>query len=1297
MGGLFRAARANRPTPSLPNTVLNIQTSVQGRPRPIGCGTALLAGNIIDIQDFFAIPNFTNASSPSGHAGKGGLFRSSPSAAPQIESYSYYAAVLISLCEGPIISVNRFTGDGITLGTYPSPAAGGTVFTGTQTQQAWAYMAARHPDHALSYRGEACIGFGPMLLGTSASVPSFQFETTFAICGAGPDFPEDANPRDWLTAYLSNEQWGVPGFPASIIGDWSAYANCCQALGLVVSVVEADQVAARQHIDDMLLATNAEMFMSNGLLQIAPYWDTAVTAHGATFTPNNTPVYDLTPDDFLPLEGGSVDADDKTPIGIKKRAGSKLKNKVIVEYIDRSNTYTATPIDHKDEASITMTRERPTDTRTLHMFKLQSAASMSAHLQLTREQIGTLYYFRLPKSFTRVEPMDLLRLPLDQYDGYEESVVVRVRDTTENADYTITFEAEEFLGTATAPAYARQGISHGVPDFNADPGDINTPILFEPPFNIGEPALAVFCGISGQDPEWGGADAFVSYDRVNYILAGRIKGASRMGVTTAVLPSVTRSGTLTIDAAHSLAVDMTESLSTLNPASVEDMDNGNTACWLADTGEIIAYQNAVLTGANRYALSPLQRGAFGTAIASHSAGTPFVRIDGTVFKLPFDKSRIGATVYIKFVSFNVYGGGQKTIDQVDEYSYVIQGAALNSEYHYTPEVASLAGTDHVLVVGADGARKRAPLTALETLMGIEGTLAYEVAAANAAIEQANTTIAANATQAHTDFLSAQNLANDLFSQAETDIGAVSTAVTSEIATRKSGDTQSAVKIDNVTAAASQVDWSDFNDFFSQIRIGLASNDNVRARAVADFTFAGVQQVATALQQAGLSFASFSTTVAATIGDVQAYFNAAATARVQGDQANADSIAQVKAKTDDNTAQIVLLQSATSNPAGTFATLETSLSAGYQTGDDFAALNDFFNQWQAGQADKAAKLLAHQAIAGVKANESALADATRSIATMGFAIAARFGDAFAAVAQNATAIATATEEIANLSLTISTQGAQITSNTLAITNAQGDIATIDTTLDTHGVEISQHTSAISTLQGDVGTVENTISLHGVEISQNATALSSINGVLAGRYTVKLDAGGNIVGMSFIAGGGDTSRVAFLADNFTISSPSHPDLVAFGILNINGTPQLAINGNNIGDLSLLNPAIANNAVSNRASASGPSGNTGAIGFDVRAGATILLVLSTSDIYNIGSSAVAAGPTLRITLNGSMVEDFPLQYVGGLSMYPGVAVYQTIAGSSAHWTASGSARYASNATGNPNEPIPVSTRIVALELDK
>lgn len=1182
MTSLFagRNARASTPSAPVPSLALNLQTSVQGRPRSILWGTTVIAGNIIDVQDF-APHLVVGGQSPSG--GKGGVFRGAQSAAPPNYSWDYFAAVMISLCEGPIASVDRFSGDGLTLSTYGNGTGGGTVFTGTQTQTAWSYMASLHPDHALAYRGEAYIAYGPMYLGTSTSIPSFQFEVTSAIHGAGSDFPLDANPADVLADFLTNAQYGVPGFTGGLVGDLTNYRNYCQASGLVVSPALTDQVEAGQFIRDLTQATNSEILWSGGVLSVVPYGDSDVSAHGASFVANDTPIYDLSIDDFLPLQGGDANAGDNVPIGITQRDAFDLKNIVQLTYLDRSNIYTETPIDHKDEASIADSMPRPTDVRTSKMFCLTSAASMSAALQLAREQVQNTYYFTLPRSFIRLDPMDLVGLPLDDWDLADSVQIVRIKEITENDDESLTFTAEDFLGNATAPIYDRQAISHGVPDFNVDPGDINPPLLFEMPAAADPTASTamLYAAVSG-GAHYGGADVYSSTDGVNYVLAEQIKGNARMGVTTALLPAIAGVGSADlVDIGDTLSVDLTESRGTLGSGTIPDMLNRATLCYVG--GELVAYELATLTAPHKYDLTPLLRGAYGSPIAAHASGAPFVRVDGNIVGVPFEKARAGTIVYLKFVPFNVYGGGQKSLVDATAYTYRLAGTALQ------PEDTTNFSLDDAVVsdfVGAVNAHK-------------EAVAALKVGAVAKAGVIATQTTLADLQGAFASF------AQGTYAQ----FGLGAAATVAEQTSRVTADLASANTNLSTVAAFGAADFDAANkDFIDAVNSAAADRSNFKSAAVA---IAGVKINQDAIASQFQSIASLSTTVFAQFGDHQAQIttNATAIATAQGSIASLSTTVTAQGVSiSANTASIITNATAISSLNSSFSSLSTSVTA------QFASVNS-------------------------------------------------------SVATNATAIASANSSIASLSTTVSSQGASITSNTAAISTANGNIASLSTTVTAQGVSITSNTSAIST----------------------------INGNLSGRYTLDIDVNGKIAGFSLINGGA-SSTFDIRADKFNIWATGYSNTPVFSVSTIGGVAAVTINGNRLGDLSVLNNGLANNAVTNQGLSSG-SGNSGTITFPVRAGSTVRVTAWMNAKASPPGTSVAGPPSLKITVNGSVVVDFPLiaDASGAYFVYPSSAIYVASVGSAGTWTASALARYFSNTTGNANEPLVVTCFISVEEVNK
>src|SRR2546422_1763712 len=74
---------------------LRVQTSVYGIPIALCYGQQRIPGNLIWYGDFLAVPVVTGGGGGGGGKGGGGSSSS-------VTSYSYYTAVAIGLCEGPI-------------------------------------------------------------------------------------------------------------------------------------------------------------------------------------------------------------------------------------------------------------------------------------------------------------------------------------------------------------------------------------------------------------------------------------------------------------------------------------------------------------------------------------------------------------------------------------------------------------------------------------------------------------------------------------------------------------------------------------------------------------------------------------------------------------------------------------------------------------------------------------------------------------------------------------------------------------------------------------------------------------------------------------------------------------------------------------------------------------------------------------------------------------------------------------------------------------------------------------------
>ncbi|MBV9814716.1 MAG: hypothetical protein JO229_03070, partial [Alphaproteobacteria bacterium] len=60
------------------------------------------------------------------------------------------------------------------------------------------------------------------------------------------------------------------------------------------------------------------------------------------------------------------------------------------------------------------------------------------------------------------------------------------------------------------------------------------------------------------------------------------------------------------------------------------------------------------------------------------SGTQFARLDGSVGRFAYPNSLIGQTVYLKFASMNIVGGGLQSLASLPAYTYTIKGSGQSS-------------------------------------------------------------------------------------------------------------------------------------------------------------------------------------------------------------------------------------------------------------------------------------------------------------------------------------------------------------------------------------------------------------------------------------------------------------------------------------------------------------------------------------------------------------------------------------------------------------------------------------------
>ena len=625
---------------------LQVQQSSQGLTLPVIYGRTRVAGNLIWYGDFVTIENKTTTRQ--GGKGGGGV--------KQVDiAYTYEAAVMLALCEGEIQGVGRIWRDKEKFDSLAQLRL--TLMRGGDEQPLWTHLAqAKHQSQALNYSGTAYLCSPNYELTKSAQIYQHNFEVIGKL-GYSGNIP-DANPREIIRDLLTNQRYGC-GFPVDSIGDTDRYSNYCRAVGIFLSPAYTEQGEAQRNISELLEQTNSAAVFSQGRLKIVPYGDGNYSGNGAAYVADNKALYDLTDDDFI--VSGAED-----PVSVERKTNADAFNQIQVEYLDRDNDYNVAIAEVKDQANIEQYGLRPKEAVKMHGICNGKVAQKVAQQLLQRAlYVRNEYEFKLGWKYCLLEPMDIVTLT-DAGLGLNKTPV-RITEIEEDEEGVLSVKAEDYpVGVHTTSEYPTQPSLGYSADYNVSPGNAHAPVIFEAPLQLtgGEPQI--WMATAGGDM-WGGAEVWVSTDGDSYTRVGAVNHKARFGSLTAALPN----GAV-FDRTNTLSVEI--SAGQMTGGTEQDSRDLLTLCYV--DGEFLAYANAELKGVGRYTLGNLTRGAYGSAIDSHAAGSKFARVDETLFKYAVPRNWIGRTVWVKLVSYNVFSGGIQDLASVPAYSYTIKGAPL---------------------------------------------------------------------------------------------------------------------------------------------------------------------------------------------------------------------------------------------------------------------------------------------------------------------------------------------------------------------------------------------------------------------------------------------------------------------------------------------------------------------------------------------------------------------------------------------------------------------------------------------
>lgn len=631
---------------------LNIQTSAFGMAVPLVYGQTRIPANLVWYGDFVAIPHTTTQSS--GGKGGGGAESSNT-------TYTYTAAVAMGLCEGQIAAIGSvWAGKEVTT----LAALGLSLFTGSNPQTAWGYLTTNHPSEAIGYQSLAYVASSAYDLGGSAMLPNHTFEVKALLNYSPATGFNGAKPDLLLINYLTGAQYGA-GFAAAKIGSLTQYANYCMAAGILLSPAYTSQSAANTHLDEIMLATNAALVWSEGLLKVIPCGDTAITGPwGVNYTPDNTVRYDLGDDDFL----GDAGSD---PVAVTRKTQADAFNQVQIEFLDSANQYNVAIATASDLANIELYGLRPQSPLKLHgITRLETAQTVAQFVLQRALYIRNRYDFTLGIRYSLLEPMDIVTLT-DAALGLALTPV-RIVEIEETADGEFNVVAEEFLaGVSHAGTYPSQAGAGYQVNYNASPGEVVAPLIFEAPVEkTSTTGLGIYVATTGQSSLWGGCNVWVSLDGTTYKQQGTLHGGARYGALTAPLAAAPAGSDIT----NTLAVALAGTGGQMLSGTAADAELLNTLCYV--DGEYLSYVTATLTGANAYSLTNLMRAAYTTPSGLHASGAPFARIDEALPLVELDPAYIGKQLWFKFTSFNIYGSAGTSLAGATAYPYTVTGAMI---------------------------------------------------------------------------------------------------------------------------------------------------------------------------------------------------------------------------------------------------------------------------------------------------------------------------------------------------------------------------------------------------------------------------------------------------------------------------------------------------------------------------------------------------------------------------------------------------------------------------------------------
>jgi Putative phage tail protein len=418
---------------------LRYNTSQAGNPVHLCYGTQRVTVNLLEFWGF---------SGKSGGKGGKGL---GASGGKKSANQQYAVNVAFGLCQGPVSfrdarghDLRVWANGGIATGLG---AVGLNGYAGNDGQAPDpVFQSADTNLPVIGYSGLCYVTGTPIQLGSSPALPNVSFEIYGVAAGtAGPNFPNDARPDHIVTDLLTDPRYGA-GFPSAnldtggSLADWGLY---CQAAQLAMSLLLDKQQPAARWLEELAQLTVSAVVWSGNVLKIVPYGDSALSANGASWSPDLTWQYALTDADFLPWQESAEGGSD--PVLLTRADPAQATNWLSLEYMDAANSYNPQVVAAYDQGLIDQYGLRSEPSIQAHEFTNAVSAAVSAQLLLQRRAyIRNTYKFKLGWRYALLEPMDIVLIS-DAALGLMNAAV-RITEMAEDDNGELTVTSEEIPG-----------------------------------------------------------------------------------------------------------------------------------------------------------------------------------------------------------------------------------------------------------------------------------------------------------------------------------------------------------------------------------------------------------------------------------------------------------------------------------------------------------------------------------------------------------------------------------------------------------------------------------------------------------------------------------------------------------------------------------------------------------------------------------------------------------------------------------------------------------------------------------